>query len=158
LWKRSFAAAPTASSGIVARLASFRTAESTLCTEVNGYERLSVLVDAARTSAEHLRNAGDASAAYLTRHAIAQVEQNVMAEQPDDLLRQQTGILFACVKPRWLSGNQRGYQGLAGEGRTARARKVAASVDAAPCAVEAALAALGQSPVSRCSGYRRARR
>ena len=46
-----------------------------------------------------LRNAGDtASATHVVRHAIAQVEQNTMAEQADDLLRQQTGILFSCVK------------------------------------------------------------
>ena len=48
---------------------------------------------------ETLAAAGDAAgAAYLVRHALSQVEQNTMAEQPDDLLRQQTGILFACVK------------------------------------------------------------
>jgi len=48
---------------------------------------------------ENLRATGDASgAAYLTRHALAQVEQNAMAEQPDDLLRQQAGILFSCFK------------------------------------------------------------
>jgi len=48
---------------------------------------------------ESLQNASDAAAAaYLTRHALAQVEQNAMAEQPDDLLRQQTGILFSCCK------------------------------------------------------------
>lgn len=35
---------------------------------------------------------------YQLRHALAQVEQNAMAEQPDDLLRQQTGILFSCFK------------------------------------------------------------
>ncbi|NLI21113.1 MAG: hypothetical protein GX418_06155 [Clostridiales bacterium] len=94
---------------------------------------------------EHLRNAGDASAAYLTRHAIAQVEQNVMAEQPDDLLRQQTGILFACVKTSlgfleisvdtkvWLAKDE-----------TARARKRGGIGWMLPaCAVEAALAAFG---------------
>lgn len=48
---------------------------------------------------ETLAASGDtAGAAYLVRHALSQVEQNTMAEQPDDLLRQQTGILFACVK------------------------------------------------------------
>lgn len=48
---------------------------------------------------ESLRTTGDTSgAAYLTRHALAQVEQNAMAEQSDDLLRQQTGILFSCCK------------------------------------------------------------
>ncbi len=48
---------------------------------------------------ETLAAAGDAAgAAYLVRHTLSQVEQNTMAEQPDDLLRQQTGILFACVK------------------------------------------------------------
>lgn len=52
---------------------------------------------------EHLREGlaatGDAAgAAYLTRHTLSQVEQNAMAEQTDDLLRQQTGILFSCVK------------------------------------------------------------
>lgn len=48
---------------------------------------------------ESLATASDSSgAAYLTRHALAQVEQNVMAEQSDELLRQQTGILFACCK------------------------------------------------------------
>lgn len=52
---------------------------------------------------EHLREGlattGDAAgAAYLTRHTLSQVEQNAMAEQTDDLLRQQLGILFSCVK------------------------------------------------------------
>jgi len=35
---------------------------------------------------------------YAVRHSLAQVEQNTMAEQADDLLRQQTGILFSCCK------------------------------------------------------------
>ncbi len=52
---------------------------------------------------ERLREALQASsdtagAASAARHALAQVEQNAMAEQPDDLLRQQTGILFSCLK------------------------------------------------------------
>jgi len=48
---------------------------------------------------EALQASGDtANAASLTRHTLAQVEQNVMAEQPDDLLRQQTGILFSCFR------------------------------------------------------------
>ncbi len=48
---------------------------------------------------ERLRSAEDtAGATGALRHALAQVEQNAMAEQPDDLLRQQTGILFSCVK------------------------------------------------------------
>lgn len=48
---------------------------------------------------ERLRAAEDtAGATGALRHALAQVEQNAMAEQPDDLLRQQTGILFSCVK------------------------------------------------------------
>ena len=48
---------------------------------------------------EAMSSTGDAAgAAYLTRHTLAQVEQNTMAEQPDDLLRQQAGILFSCVK------------------------------------------------------------
>ena len=48
---------------------------------------------------ESLRDCAETSgAAYLVRHAIAQTEQNTMAEQPDDLLRQQTGILFSCFK------------------------------------------------------------
>lgn len=36
--------------------------------------------------------------AYAVRHALAQVEQSTMAQQGDDLLRQQTGILFSCCK------------------------------------------------------------
>lgn len=36
--------------------------------------------------------------AYAVRHALAQVEQSTMARQGDDLLRQQTGILFSCCK------------------------------------------------------------
>ena len=32
------------------------------------------------------------------RHTLSQVEQNTMAEFTDDLLRQQTGILFSCCK------------------------------------------------------------
>ena len=48
---------------------------------------------------ESLQNAVDTNGAtFAARHAIAQVEQNTMAEQTDDLLRQQTGILFSCVK------------------------------------------------------------
>jgi hypothetical protein len=38
------------------------------------------------------------NAALLTRHTLAQVEQNALAEQSDDLLRQQMGILFSCFK------------------------------------------------------------
>lgn len=49
-----------------------------------------------RESLKH--TAETSSAAYLTRHTLAQVEQNTMAEQTDDLLRQQTGILFSCLK------------------------------------------------------------
>ena len=48
---------------------------------------------------EALQAAADTTGAvYATRHTLAQVEQNTMAEQPDDLLRQQTGILFSCLK------------------------------------------------------------
>ncbi len=48
---------------------------------------------------ESLKDCADTSAvAYAVRHALAQVEQNTMAGQNDDLLRQQTGILFSCVK------------------------------------------------------------
>lgn len=32
------------------------------------------------------------------RHALLQTEQNALAEIPDDVLRQQTGLLFACLK------------------------------------------------------------
>ncbi|NLV59476.1 MAG: hypothetical protein GXY67_12020 [Clostridiales bacterium] len=39
-----------------------------------------------------------AGIAYAVRHALAQVEQNTMAQQTDDLLRQQIGILFSCLK------------------------------------------------------------
>ncbi len=46
-----------------------------------------------------LRDCADArAAAYRVRHAVAQVEQNTMAAQTDDLLRQQTGVLFSCLK------------------------------------------------------------
>lgn len=48
---------------------------------------------------ENLRSAGDAAAVgRIIRHAIAQTEQNTMAEQPNDLLRQQVGILFSSFK------------------------------------------------------------
>lgn len=48
---------------------------------------------------ENLRSAGDAAATgRILRHAIAQTEQNTMAEQPNDLLRQQVGILFSSFK------------------------------------------------------------
>jgi hypothetical protein len=48
---------------------------------------------------ESLSSAADAqNATFQTRHTLAQVEQDTMAEQSDDLLRQQTGILFSCVK------------------------------------------------------------
>ena len=35
---------------------------------------------------------------YHLRHAILQTEQNALAEMQDDVLRQQTGVLFACIK------------------------------------------------------------
>ena len=48
---------------------------------------------------ENLRSAGDTAAiGRMIRHAIAQTEQNTMAEQPNDLLRQQVGILFSSFK------------------------------------------------------------
>ena len=48
---------------------------------------------------ESLKHGMDAGGiAYALRHALAQVEQNTMAEQENDLLRQQTGVLFGCVK------------------------------------------------------------
>jgi hypothetical protein len=48
---------------------------------------------------EGLRANGEGpGAASLVRHALSQVEQNAMAQQPDDLIRQQTGILFSCFK------------------------------------------------------------
>ena len=73
---------------------------------------------------EGLASAGDAqSATYLTRHTLAQVEQDTMAEQSDDLLRQQTGILFSCVRQSlnlldipvntkvWLTAKEAGHSG-----------------------------------------------
>lgn len=39
-----------------------------------------------------------ADAAYAVRHAILQTEQNTLAEQTDDVLRQQMGVLFSMVK------------------------------------------------------------
>jgi hypothetical protein len=48
---------------------------------------------------DNLRAQGEgAGVTSLVRHALAQVEQNAMAQQPDDLLRQQMGILFSCFK------------------------------------------------------------
>jgi len=35
---------------------------------------------------------------YQLRHALLQTEQNALAEMQDDVLRQQTGVLFSCVK------------------------------------------------------------
>ncbi|MBO5500411.1 MAG: hypothetical protein J6K73_00805 [Clostridia bacterium] len=35
---------------------------------------------------------------YATRHALLQTEQNVLASQNDDVLRQQMGVLFALLK------------------------------------------------------------
>lgn len=35
---------------------------------------------------------------YATRHALLQTEQNVLATQSDDVLRQQMGVLFALLK------------------------------------------------------------
>ena len=35
---------------------------------------------------------------YQLRHAILQTEQNALAEMQDDVLRQQTGVLFGCIK------------------------------------------------------------
>jgi len=36
--------------------------------------------------------------AYHVRHAIVQTEQNALAELSDDILRQQVGLLFSCIK------------------------------------------------------------
>lgn len=48
---------------------------------------------------EKIKDCTDAgSIAYAVRHALAQVEQTTMAEQTDDLLRQQLGILFSGAK------------------------------------------------------------
>jgi hypothetical protein len=48
---------------------------------------------------EGLRAVSDAEgAASLTRRTLAQVEQNALSEQTDELLRQQTGILFSCFR------------------------------------------------------------
>ncbi len=48
---------------------------------------------------EELRDCTDGSnLMYAVRHTLAQVEQTTMAEQTDDVLRQQTGILFGCCK------------------------------------------------------------
>ncbi len=48
---------------------------------------------------EGLRSVSDAEgAASLTRRTLAQVEQNALSEQTDELLRQQTGILFSCFR------------------------------------------------------------
>ena len=44
------------------------------------------------------KNQDATGVAYAVRHALSQVEQNTMAEKNDDLLRQQTGILFQCCK------------------------------------------------------------
>ena len=38
------------------------------------------------------------SAVYQVRHAIAQTEQNALAEMHDDVLRQQAGVLMSCIK------------------------------------------------------------
>ena len=35
---------------------------------------------------------------YQLRHALLQTEQNALAEMTDDVLRQQAGVLFACIK------------------------------------------------------------
>lgn len=35
---------------------------------------------------------------YQVRHAILQTEQNALAEMQDDILRQQAGVLFGCIK------------------------------------------------------------
>lgn len=35
---------------------------------------------------------------YQIRHALLQTEQNALAEMQDDVLRQQAGVLFSCVK------------------------------------------------------------
>lgn len=39
-----------------------------------------------------------ADAVYQLRHAMVQTEQNALAEMGDDVLRQQAGVLFGCVK------------------------------------------------------------
>lgn len=38
------------------------------------------------------------SATYLVRHALSQVEQDTLSGMADDTLRQQTGVLFSCLK------------------------------------------------------------
>ena len=39
-----------------------------------------------------------ADVVYCVRHAVLQTEQNTLSELEDDELRQQTGVLFSCVK------------------------------------------------------------
>lgn len=41
---------------------------------------------------------GMADVVYEVRHALLQTEQNVLAEMSDEVLRQQSGILFGCIK------------------------------------------------------------
>ena len=38
------------------------------------------------------------SVVYQTRHAVLQTEQNALAEIRDDILRQQAGVLFGCIR------------------------------------------------------------
>lgn len=38
------------------------------------------------------------SASYLVRHALSQTEQDTLSAITDDTLRQQTGVLFSCLK------------------------------------------------------------
>jgi len=52
-------------------------------------ESLRLHIEAAATMAD---------AVYQVRHAIVQTEQNALAEMSDDVLRQQVGVLFGCVK------------------------------------------------------------
>ena len=39
-----------------------------------------------------------ADVVYQVRHALLQTEQNALSEMSDDVLRQQSGVLFSCVK------------------------------------------------------------
>lgn len=63
---------------------------------MNAYQCWEAQRDPLRTALKDQNNMADV--VYAVRHAILQTEQNALADQTDDVLRQQMGVLFSMLK------------------------------------------------------------
>lgn len=60
------------------------------------FEHWQAQKDALQSRIQH--HSAVADVAYQVRHTILQTEQNALSEMSDDILRQQCGVLFSCLK------------------------------------------------------------